>query len=118
MKYCNSIKFDEDLVLIVTSYLKYNGIITKEIILLFKEMFHYIKKNEGISLDTFEFFNYFVINGICKKNTNNLSNFKIFFEEILNSFIKFLNYGWNDKAHANLSHFFSYNLFLILIQVI
>ena len=128
IKFSEAIKFDEDLVLIVTSYLKFGGEITNDIIEFFKDMDTYIKKNDGITLDCFEFLNIFIQNGVCKINknvlsdqtfyqNNELSAFKTQFSQLLSHLLKVIRNGYSDKAEKRMSHFLSYNLLCILIQV-
>lgn len=128
IKFSEAIKFDEDLVIIVTSYLKFGGEINNEIIEFFKDIDAYIKKNEGITLDCFEFLNIFILNGVCRVNktvlsdqsfyeNNELSAFKTQFSQLLSYLLKLIRNGYSDKAEKRMSHFLSYNLLCILLQV-
>jgi len=125
IKFSEAIKFDEDLVIIVTSYLKFGGEITNDIIQFFKDIGTYIKKNDGITLDCFEFLNIFILNGICRvkksdfSNQNNdlLSPSKSQFPQLLSYLLKEIRNGYSDKTEKKMSHFLSYNLLCILLQV-
>ncbi len=74
-------------------------------------------------METFELLNYtinIIINPLSQiKNENNfLTNFSDAFKnEIFSSIFKYINYGIKDKSENKYSHFLSYNLLIILIQV-
>ena len=108
IKNSNDIKFDEDLIAIMTIYFKSSGIITQECGVFIKDLSHFIKKNEGITLETFELLNLFLIDGICNSTIE---------DDFSNILVKYIKTGINDKASSKLSHFLSYNLFCIMIQV-
>lgn len=121
IRFSEAIRFDDDLVLIVTSYLKLGGDITNEIIEFFKNTDAYIKKNDGISLDCFEFLNIFILRGICNINLNSLQDhqfsMKTQFSQLVTYLLKLIKTGYSDKSEKEKSHFLSYNLLCILIQV-
>ncbi len=129
MKFAEAIKFDEDLLIIVTLYLKYGGEITDEIIIFYKDIIEYIKKNEGITLDCFEFLNIFILKVLCKVNksmlTNNMDPNVIYinsvesqYTELITLLLKMISKGYSDKTEKKTSQFLSYNLLCILLQVI
>ena len=121
--YANAINFDDDLIIITGIYLKNGGRITRQIADFIKSLGNSIKKNEGISLETFELLN-LVLNILTdplsqiKSESQNLVNLSAALrEEIFVSIFKFLKYGISDKAENKHSHFLSYNLLIIAIQV-
>ena len=108
--------------------MKFGGEITNDIIEFFKDIDAYIKKNDGITLDSFEFLNLFILNGICRVNINVLNNqtfnhkddlsaFKTQFSQLLIFLLNIIRNGYSDKCEKRMSHFFSYNLLCILLQV-
>jgi len=128
LKYAEAIKFDEDLVIIVTTYLKFGGEISEEILQFFYDIEVYITKNDGITLDCFEFLNIFLLNGICNFNKNFshdhiqksfdfINSFKFQSNNLLLRFIKIIKKGYSEKSEKRMSHFLSYNLLCILLQV-
>lgn len=129
LKYSEAIKFDQDLVIIVTTYLKFGGEISEEILQFFYDIEVYITKNDGITLDCFEFLNIFLLNSVCNLNKNFpndqieksidfMNSFKFQCNNLLLQFMKVIKKGYSDKSEKRMSHFLSYNLLCILIQVL
>ena len=110
-------------------YLKNGGRFTRNLADFLKSLGNSLKKNEGISMEFFEFLNYslnIIINPssqIMIKNQDGNENgvlaniSEALKNEIFASIYKYLNYGIKDKSEKKHSHFLSYNLLIIAIQV-
>lgn len=109
MKYINKIPFDEDLILIMTSFINTCEKIPAEAIEFFPHIEKYMKKTKGLMMDTFELLNSFIIYEGNLFETN---------PEILNSLLNMIKSSFTDYKDSDKSVYLGYNLLSILIQVI
>ena len=108
MKYINKIPFDEDLVLIMTSFINTTETIPFEGIEFFPYIEKYIKKNRGLMIDSFELLNSYVIYNGNLFSTN---------PEILDNLLNIIKASFTDYKDCDKSVYLGYNLLSILIQV-
>lgn len=108
MDHINKIEFDEDLVLIMTSFITTSKRIPQEGVAFFPLLTKYLKKNKGLMLDLFELLNAYIIYG-GEFFESNEENIKILYEMIKKSITEFSDY---EK-----SAYLAYNLIGILLQV-
>ena len=95
MKYPTKIEFDEDIILIITIIIKTINFLPKIFFNIFPELYLYLKKNGGMTLDLYELINLYIIN-INNPNNNynnddnnlNIDNNKILFKLFKKSLAK------------------------------
>lgn len=61
MKYPNKIEFDEDIVIIMTIFIKTLKIVPKSAVKLLPDLSQYLRKCKGLSIDLFELLNIYII---------------------------------------------------------
>ena len=109
MKNPKRIDFDEDIVLILTSFIKYTKTITQSALTILPTLSLYMKKNKGLTLDLYELINQYIVfgNGIIDVN-----------EEYYTHIMKLLNLAFGKKIEYELSGFLSACLIQIWLHVI
>ena len=118
MKYPTKIEFDEDIVLIITIIIKTINFLPNIFFNIFPELYLYLKKNGGMTLDLFELINLYIIN--INNPNNNYNN-----DDINNNLISYKNIDNNKilfklfkKSLAkNIKHINSPYLSSLLIQI-
>lgn len=108
MKHIKKIEFDEDLVLIMTSFININKRIPEEGIAFFLHLKNYLKKNKALMLDLFELLNAYIMYGNDLFLNNQDYTIELF-DMIKKSFGEYSNY---EK-----SAYLGYNLLSVLLQV-
>jgi hypothetical protein len=109
MKHINKIPFDEDIVLIMTSFINISQSIPKEAILLFPYLEKYLKKNKGLMPDLFELLNAYILYGTEMFQNNH---------DILMSFCDIIKKSLTEFSDYDKSSYLAYNLLSLLLQVI
>jgi hypothetical protein len=109
MKNPKRIDFDEDIILILTSFIKYTRTIPQSALMILPNLSLYMKKNKGLTLDLYELINQYIVfgNGIIDVN-----------EEYYTHIMKLLTLAFGKKIEYELSGFLSACLIQIWLQVI
>jgi hypothetical protein len=108
MKNPQRIDFDEDIVLIITSFIKYSKTIPASALIVLPYLQLYLKKSKGLSLDLYELINQYIVhgNGIIDVN-----------EEYSKVLMKIFTTSFSDKCEYELSGFLAANLIQVWLQV-
>jgi hypothetical protein len=108
MKYIKKISFDEDLILIMTSFITKSESIPLEFIEFFPFVEKYLGKNQGLTADTFELLNSLIVfqGGLFDSHPR-----------ILEKLILLIKSSFIDYKEIDKSVYLSYNLLSILTQV-
>jgi hypothetical protein len=109
MKTPKRIDFDEDIILILTSFIKFTKTIPQSALIVLPYLPLYLKKCKGLTLDLYELINHYLVygNGIIDSN-----------EEYAKVIMKILSTSFDKKCESELSGFLSSCLIHIWLQVI
>jgi hypothetical protein len=109
MKTPKRIDFDEDIILVITSFIKYTKTIPQSALMVLPYLPLYLKKSKGLTLDLYELLNQYVVygNGIIDVN-----------EEYNRVIVKIFTASFDKKCEYDLSGFLSASLIHIWLQVI
>jgi hypothetical protein len=109
MKNPKRIDFDEDIILIFTSFIRYCKTIPKSALILLHHLPLYLKKNKGLTLDLYDLMNQYLVygNGIIDIN-----------EEFNKVIMKIFTMSLDQKAEYDLSAFLGACLIHVWLQVI
>jgi hypothetical protein len=109
MKNPSRIDFDEDIVLIMTSFIKIIKKIPTSGLTLLPHLPKYLKKNKGLTVDLFELLNQYIIAGQGVLDTT---------EDYMKVIIKMFKSSLDKATEDDKSAFLGASLIIIMLQVI